>query len=1318
MNMNASNNSMKMVKLKSLWVLSLLLSTQAFAFKNIGTPPVERPRPVDTRMKAAGCQAASAQRDLDVNNVRTTILNGGDMWWNLNNARYEIPKITGNQVSKHSLFAGALWIGGTTNGNLRIAGQTYRQSGNDYFPGPLVIGTASISAATCKQYDRIWKISLIELDAFRKNPNNWANPSNELLTWPCMGNVNEGEAKYLAPFFDNDGDGAYSPYAGDYPTFDQQNEKNIPDQMLFILYNDKGNIHSETQGLPIGLEFHTQAFAYSTNDEVNNMTFYRTTIFNRGNETIDSTVFGQWVDPDLGNYVDDYVECDVSKNLGICYNGDDNDEGILGYGLNPPSIGVNFFEGPRRPDGSEIGLTKFVYYNNNFDPTTGNPTRPEHYWNYLNGRWKDGQPIGYGGNGVGGTPCNYMFPGSTDTALFRTQGPWTERTAGNPPADRRFLQTAGSFSLLPGAVNKVTIGVVWARASSGGATGSFNLLKEASNKAFILFRDNFALRAGPDAPQLVITELNKSLVFKMINTENLENFEDSFAGPCQEVTASNQAARRTLYKFQGYQIFQLKIPNIPSNIYDTEQARLVAQFDIKDGVARLVNSIFSDELEENVKRIMVTGADEGVQHSFEITKDAFQSGSDQTLVNFKDYHYVILAYASATNCPNDQTQYLPGRKTVGRNELTVYSATPHNPFMRNNGTQINARFGDGLPITQIEGLGNGGNAVELSDETVNTILNSPNAYVKERTYKPGQGPLNVKVIDPLKIPQEDLILYLRDTSSLSRKTDTLNPKTTFWYLSHNGNVTRSRFNIENSYEQLFPDLGISLNVTQPIQPGNANIITDRSNGFINSEIIYSDARDRWLDGIEDDDADFISIPYAQGLTLAPQFNWIRAGKNGEPNYNDFKVNDFAFSSGASLDPNKQYDNIIEGRWSPYALASRSRRNSVASATNAQELPTFGPAWDLGTTSNPGTGGPSTDNPMSALQSVRVVFTPDKRLWSRSVVIEVGEYNTFNIGGAEKMDARKSPSVDKNGNRGDGVVTNDPEDADYISATGMGWFPGYAINEETGERLNIMFAEDSSMPTENGQDMIWNPTSTIISNTNRPIFGGRHYVYIMGRRTYGSGINRYEGARYDACASYITKLINADITSKRQVYSQAMWVSMPVLANGSSLRSPAEGLVPNQITVKIKVKRPYASYSIDGITVNDSMPYFIVSTKGKAPVISKEFGKTVLDKVNIVPNPYYAYSAYEDPNNQLDNRVRLVNLPARCDIRIFTLDGILVRYIKKDDAAAPYTEWDLKNDAKVPIVSGTYLIHIKANDFGEERVIKWFAVMRPVDFDTF
>lgn len=92
------------------------------------------------------------------------------------------------------------------------------------------------------------------------------------------------------------------------------------------------------------MEIQTQAFGYQSNDELNNMTFYYNKIINRSTIRLDSCFMAQWVDPDLGNYTDDFVGCDVPRGLGICYNGDDDDEGIQGYGANPPSVGIDFLK--------------------------------------------------------------------------------------------------------------------------------------------------------------------------------------------------------------------------------------------------------------------------------------------------------------------------------------------------------------------------------------------------------------------------------------------------------------------------------------------------------------------------------------------------------------------------------------------------------------------------------------------------------------------------------------------------------------------------------------------------------------------------------------------------------------------------------------------------------------------------------------------------------------------------------------------------------------------------------------------------------------
>ncbi|MFM7725300.1 MAG: hypothetical protein ACKO7B_01235, partial [Flavobacteriales bacterium] len=136
-------------------------------------------------------------------------------------------------------------------------------------------------------------------------------------------------------------------------------EDQIPlfgDQTYFWIFNDKGNIHTESQGQPIGMEVRAQAFAFTTNDEVNNMTFLNYVLINQGSQTLTETYFGSWVDPDLGNAYDDFVGCDVQRGLGYCYNGDAFDEaatGTLGYGQNPPAVGVDFFEGPYQDEDLE-----------------------------------------------------------------------------------------------------------------------------------------------------------------------------------------------------------------------------------------------------------------------------------------------------------------------------------------------------------------------------------------------------------------------------------------------------------------------------------------------------------------------------------------------------------------------------------------------------------------------------------------------------------------------------------------------------------------------------------------------------------------------------------------------------------------------------------------------------------------------------------------------------------------------------------------------------------------------------------------------------
>jgi hypothetical protein len=104
----------------------------------------------------------------------------------------------------------------------------------------------------------------------------------------------------------------------------------------------------------------------------------------------------------------------------------------------------------------------------------------------------------------------------------------------------------------------------------------------------------------------------------------------------------------------------------------------------------------------------------------------------------------------------------------------------------------------------------------------------------------------------------------------------------------------------------------------------------------------------------------------------------------------------------------------------------------------------------------------------------------------------------------------------------------------------------------------------------------------------------------------------------------------------------------------------------------------------------------------------------LDRINVVPNPYYAFSGYE--SSKLDNRVKITNLPEVCTVSIYNLHGTMVRQFLKADPLTSL-DWDLKNERNVPIAGGVYIIHIDVPGVGE-KILKWFGVMRPTDLDNF
>jgi hypothetical protein len=375
-------------------------------------------------------------------------------------------------------------------------------------------------------------------------------------------------------------------------------------------------------------------------------------------------------------------------------------------------------------------------------------------------------------------------------------------------------------------------------------------------------------------------------------------------------------------------------------------------------------------------------------------------------------------------------------------------------------------------------------------------------------------------------------------------------------------------------------------------------------------------------------------------------------------------------------------------------------------------------------------------------SVDIVLTTDKSKWSRCPVFETHNANApgepfidegFPVSTQpENQDLRFSFSVDQDGTKNfSTVASTNPDDANYISPYGMGWFPGYAIDVETGERLNIAFGEDSYLSGENGRDMLFNPSKSDPTSGNNEgyyseqfgdyLLAGKHYIYLF--ESNAAIISSPAFPNYDAGVELMNQLTDAGnnnypitgvgVVRARNVWRNCVWAGIPFNVTGKTW-------LGGEVRIKLRVQKPYQKdYSMlaaETAPENDNNPLYEFSFDGMQTITNSNPSATsALDLIQVVPNPYYSASEYE--TMPLDNRVKIVNLPDECDISIYTLNGTLIRtYIKRSNESTSLV-WDLKNFKGLPISTGLYIIHVKAPGIGE-KILKWYGVMRPIQTDNY
>ena len=352
------------------------------------------------------------------------------------------------------IFGAALWMTGVDEtGNLHGAVNRYFDFGQGFFDGPI---SANYDNSYDSYYKRVWKVTKTQINQFKSLifPTTANLVDSVILYWPGKGNpsaLNDYAVSIdspLAPFIDLNGNGIYEPLEGDYPAF-------LGDQAVFFVYNDINGTHPAFDCIPLGVEIRGLATCFTdtlpdnlpyNKRAINNSIFVQYEIENKSQHTYSTFDLGQWLDPDIGCFQDDYTGCDSSRSLMFAYNATTDDVDCapeLGFRTLPVALGVQFLSYPMNVYGYFSGANT-----PQFDSIPlGSDSLCSTFRNYMQGFWNDSVPFTYGGTGYNpnGRPTKFLLSGDPNEP-----SQWSEVSMHFQASDIRMFGAVDSLTFAPG----------------------------------------------------------------------------------------------------------------------------------------------------------------------------------------------------------------------------------------------------------------------------------------------------------------------------------------------------------------------------------------------------------------------------------------------------------------------------------------------------------------------------------------------------------------------------------------------------------------------------------------------------------------------------------------------------------------------------------------------------------------------------------------------------------------------------------------------------------------------------------------------------
>jgi hypothetical protein len=98
---------------------------------------------------------------------------------------------------------------------------------------------------------------------------------------------------------------------------------------------------------------------------------------------------------------------------------------------------------------------------------------------------------------------------------------------------------------------------------------------------------------------------------------------------------------------------------------------------------------------------------------------------------------------------------------------------------------------------------------------------------------------------------------------------------------------------------------------------------------------------------------------------------------------------------------------------------------------------------------------------------------------------------------------------------------------------------------------------------------------------------------------------------------------------------------------------------------------------------------------------KANAKNNIDEISVFPNPYFGANLLE--RDKYQRFVRFTNLPSEVTVRIFSIAGVYIQKIEKNDQS-PWLDWNLRNKDGMPVASGVYIAYLDMPGIGT-KVLK-------------